>query len=73
MDIQKQIVDVDLSGAIAQTFNLLGRCTPNGPEQKRVRIHFNLLLTERERRLAMNNFIDNHMLSSVVPAGKMQP
>ena len=42
----------ELSHAIVQTFNLLGRCTPNGPEQTRLREHWWALLSERERRLS---------------------
>ena len=42
----------ELSDAILQTFSLLGKCTPNGPEQKRLREHWWSLLSERERRLS---------------------
>ena len=42
----------ELSDAIVQTFSMLGKCTPNGPEQKRLREHWWELLAERERRLS---------------------
>jgi hypothetical protein len=42
----------ELSDAIVQTFSLLGKCTPHGPEQTRLREHWWALLSERERRLS---------------------
>jgi hypothetical protein len=46
----------ELSDAIVQTFSLLGKCTPSGPEQGRLREHWRALLFERERRLSNNRF-----------------
>lgn len=41
----------ELSVAIEQTFDLINKSTPMGPEISRVRWHFNALLIERESRL----------------------
>jgi hypothetical protein len=42
----------ELSHAIVQTFNLLGRCSPHSDEMKRTQAHYDRLLTEREARLS---------------------
>ena len=42
----------ELSDAILQTFDIINRSSPNGPEITRAREHWYALLTERERRLS---------------------
>jgi hypothetical protein len=42
--------NAELSEAIAQTFDLMMRCAPNGPDMTRTRAHYERLLAERERR-----------------------
>ena len=42
----------ELSFAIVQTFNLVGRCSPHSDEMKRTQAHYDRLLTEREARLS---------------------
>ena len=46
----------ELSHAIVQTFNLLGRCSPHSDEMKLTIAHYDRLLTEREARLS-NDYI----------------
>jgi hypothetical protein len=42
----------ELSAAILQTFDIINRSSPNGPEITRAREHWIALLAERERRLS---------------------
>jgi hypothetical protein len=42
----------ELSAAILQTFDIINRSSPTGPEITRAREHWNALLAERERRLS---------------------
>ncbi len=41
----------ELSDAITQTFEIISRASPDGPEIRHARAHWCVLLAERERRL----------------------
>jgi len=41
-----------LNEAINDTFAIIYKCVPDGPEQRRIREHWWSLLAERERRLS---------------------
>lgn len=49
---ETQFDNSELSAAIVQTFNLLGRCSPHSEELKRTLVHYYGLLAERDARLS---------------------